>query len=101
MRRQVVEVMGIEALVVRPATMADLDSVARLADAPGARDRLHTLLADPTRLILLAEIDGQAVGLVANEHQDSATHPYFDIEFKPTEPRPRWQRRSLGGRIDD
>lgn len=160
LRIEVVEVMGIDTLVVRPATMADLDSVARLADVPDARDRLHTLLADPTRLILLAEFDGRAVGMaeaqfygvalrrafgvtrlhdlavdesfrrrgiggalldavelwasaipecrylewqsspsavpfyesrgpVANEHQDLATHPYFDIEFEPGEPRPR------------
>jgi GNAT superfamily N-acetyltransferase len=91
---------------IRAAAIGDASDVALLLDALGypcnrdeAAERIAFILGDPRQHLLLAEIDGQACGLVAMDLRYSLTRGGDQVRITALVVSPDCNRQGIGRRL--
>ncbi len=91
---------------IRAAAIGDASDVALLLEALGypcsrddAAERIAFILGDPRQHLLLAEVDGQACGLVAMDLRYSLTRGADQVRITALVVSPDYSRQGIGRRL--
>lgn len=93
---------GAGSVVIRRAVAADRDGIVRLAEVADAGERLDSLLANPDRCILVAELRSEIVGLAEAQFYGTALRRAFGVvRLHDLVVDDRYRRRGIGSSLLD